>query len=250
LSAPATSMHNCIGFQPFHALHNHRPFPRALDLRCKMTASESTTFPPSQPLVPCRSPDSITFFRPLDSDDQLYPRRCDNSIQSFSVVFIVTDTFFTFFLTFLHASSSLSSHCQRAHLTPVVALTNAGARRLVGTFNKHVFKPPLLVEEGQQLLVEFCIPFSCLCVHPVLFHTYHSALAFTELSATSLSISPFGPLPLSLPPTKQQCQDATLRNPLCPLQVIPLVPCKWLFRLMVRVILSSSQYIHKTHVDL
>ena len=92
-----------------------------LDLRRKTTASKSSTFPPSQPLLPHHSPrqaDSILFFRLLDSDDQLHPRQREQikdlpaptasfstpfsltvyPLHSvFSTVFMVTDISLSFF---------------------------------------------------------------------------------------------------------------------------------------------------------
>ena len=113
-------------------------------------------------------------------------------------------------------------------LVLVFALTDAGAQS-----DQHIFKSPFSYasRKGSN-------------------YTHCSSLAFTELlSATSPSTYPLSPLfwaasthtaTASLPP----CHDAALKNQLCPLQVIPLAPCKLLFRLMVRVILSSSQVTH------
>jgi hypothetical protein len=90
----------------------------------------------------------------------------------------------------------------------------------------------------------------------------HLVLAFSELPSAVNNARLFIPVLLFSRPlyikqlftfaaaNKLPCLDATLRDHLCPLLVIPLVPCKLLFGSMVRAILLSSQttYIELTWI--
>jgi hypothetical protein len=69
-----------IASSSVHSLHNYH---LSLDLRHKMTASKSKTFPPSQPLVPC--PFSPTRFTPFD----LWTMTINSSCNDVALVYLV-----------------------------------------------------------------------------------------------------------------------------------------------------------------
>jgi hypothetical protein len=113
---------------------------RPLDPRCKKTANESRTFPSSQPPVPCRSSRPRTLFSTFGTA-MISPSRNGAalvypSFSSFSLVFMVTDIFLSFFFHFAYIRCSvnmctgLCSHRRRRSVATTLYLSHPHSSRV------------------------------------------------------------------------------------------------------------------------